>query len=120
MPGGFGRGGSKGDPEAWKEEGTEDGIDHIGALCLGIKRPEEEDEFDEVVEGEGGEEEQGGVEEVEEGVEEEVLDEEFHDDGLGDLDCFQGAEDRVDEAGEEPVGWCGGGGGREGRGGEGW
>ena len=104
MPGGFSRGGSKSNAEAGKEERTEDGVDHIGALRLGVERPKEEDKFDEVVEGEGGEEGQVGVEEVEEGVEEEVLDEEFHDDGLGDFDCFEGAEDGVGEAGEEPVG----------------
>jgi len=115
LPGGFSRGGSKSNAEAGKEEGTEDGVDHIGALRLGVERPKKEDEFDEVVEGEGGEEGQVGVEEVEEGVEEEVLDEEFHDDGLGDFDCFQGAEDGVGEAGQEAVGK---GGGREGREGE--
>jgi len=86
-------------------------------LRLGVERPKEEDKFDEVVEGEGGEEGQVGVEEVEEGVEEEVLDEEFHDDGLGDFDCFQGADDGVGEAGQEAVGKGGGREGREGGGG---
>ena len=84
-------------------------------MCLGVECPQKEDGFDGVVEGEGGKEGQVGVEEVEEGVEEEVLDEELHDKGLGDLDGFEGAEEGVGEAGKQTVVGCGEGGRERGR-----
>lgn len=105
MLGGFSCRGSQGDAEGGKEEGAEDGVNDVGALCLWVEGPEEEEGFEDVVEGEGGEDGQVGVGEVEERVEKEVFNEEFHNHGLRHLDGFEGAQEGVGKPGGEAVGW---------------